>query len=559
MGLGGAGGIAAHVLTEAGLDVVALEAGPRLDPTQVVFDELGNERRQRLSEPKSLGEGPTWRPDERTPAVPAPWATMMVNALGGSTLHYAGLSMRFLPWNFESRRRVTDRYGASALPHGSSVADWPVTYEELEPHYDAVEYAIGVSGSAGDNRFEGPRAREYPMRPLRRSGWNDLTADAARSLGWHPFAAPAALNSEPYNGNPECTYCGFCDGNCCYRNAKGSTDASVIPRAEATGNLRVEVAARVVRIEVDGDGLVCGVTYVKDGRERFQAGCSVLLGAFTYENTRLLLLSTSKAYPRGLSNNHGRVGADFTVHVIPRVFGVFPGRRLNAFSGPWTQATCVDDWNADNFDHAEVGFVGGGMLAASGELKPIATAIGPPPPGVPAWGSDWKRWLKEHGQSVAYASGQFDSLTYDSNRLDLDPAARDPYGRPVVRITLGLGENERRGAAFLRDRLAEWLLAAGASETWSAEDYIVEARHCYGGTRMGDAPESSVVDRFGFSHEAPNLGVIGASVFPTAGGHNPTLTLQALTWRTAQHLVENWAARARDRADSAPGPRPDRD
>jgi gluconate 2-dehydrogenase alpha chain len=235
--------------------------------------------------------------------------------------------------------------------------------------------------------------------------------------------------------------------------------------------------------------------------------------------------------------------------VIPRVFGVFPGRRLNAFSGPWTQATCVDDWNADNFEHSELGFVGGGMLAASHELKPIGTAIGPPPPGVPRWGSEWKRWLREHAQSVAYASGQFDSLTYDANRLDLDPVARDPHGEPVVRITLELGENERRGAAFLRERLSEWLVAAGASETWTAEDYIVEARHCYGGTRMGDDPDSSVVDRFGFSHEAPNLGVIGASVFPTAGGHNPTLTLQALTWRTAQHLVERWPQRARDRAD----------
>jgi gluconate 2-dehydrogenase alpha chain len=224
------------------------------------------------------------------------------------------------------------------------------------------------------------------------------------------------------------------------------------------------------------------------------------------------------------------------------VYGLFPGRRLNLFNGLWAQATCLEDWNADNFDHAGLGFVGGAMLAAPQEAKPIAAASAPLPERVPRWGSSWKSWLAEHAQSIGYVTAQFDSLTYETNSLDLDPTVVDANGVPVVRVTLALQENEHRGYDFMLDRLRRWLVAAGAAETWHGPGRIIEGRHCYGGTRMGDIPETSVVDRYGFSHEVPNLGIIGASTFPTAGGSNPTLTVQALAWRTAQRLADNWSA-----------------
>jgi gluconate 2-dehydrogenase alpha chain len=541
IGLGGAGGIAAHVLTRAGLEVVALEAGPRVPSAAAALDELRNDVLGWLAQPKAMHEVPTWRASVSEDAGPSPWPMLMVNAVGGSTVHYPGLSIRLQPWNFESRSRVVGRYGAGAIPEGSTLADWPLGYGELEPFYAAVERAIGVAGGPG-NAFEGSRSREYPLPPLRRTGWTDLTAAAAERLGWHPFPAPAAINSEPHGGNPECTYCGFCSSNGCYRNAKGSTDLTVIPRAEATGLLRVETSARVTRIDTDSEGRVSGVGYVQEGRTSFQPARAVLLGAFTYENTRLLLLSMSKAYPNGLANNHGQVGKHFMAHVTPVAFGLFPGRKLNLFSGPWAQATCVDDWNADNFDHSQAGFVGGAMLTAAHELKPIAAASAPLPPGVPSFGARWKAWLKENAQSVGSAVAQVENLSYEESFLDLDPVTKDPYGVPVVRVTHRVRENERRGSDFMRGKLEAWLREAGASETWSSEAPFVEARHCYGGTRMGDDPESAVVDRFGFSHEAPNLGVLGASTFPTTGGHNPTLTVQALAWRTAQHLVDEWSS-----------------
>jgi gluconate 2-dehydrogenase alpha chain len=553
VGLGAAGGIAAHVLTRAGLDVVALEAGPRLYASQMTMDEVRNDGRGWMSEPKSRGEVPTWRLDgSRVTEM------LMVNAVGGTSIHYHAWSLRFPPWQFEARSRALDRYGPAAIGDDSTLADWPISYADLEPFYDRTEYAIGVSGRAGNlrgalqaggNPFEGPRSRSFPMPPVRPAGWSSMMADAARSLGWHPFPAPAAINSEPYDGRPACAYCGFCTGNGCYLGAKGSTNVTVIPHAEATGRLRIEASARVTRINVDADGLATGVTYVQDGREHVQNARVVLLAALVYENTRLLLLSRSPRFPDGLSNNHGQVGQHYMAHISVRRYGTFSGRRLNLLHGAsGAQGTCVDDWNDDNFDHAGLGFIGGGMFTAIQEERPIGMMSQLPPPGVPRWGSAWKAWALPHAQSTAHVGAELWNLPYASNFMDLDPVVKDPYGLPVVRVTHRIGDNERRAVPFLSDKLRVWLEAAGATQTWPLDHIRLESRHPFGGTRMGLDPATSVVDRYGFSHEVPNLGVLGASNFPTTGGHNPTLTLQALSWLTAQHLVDHFATRSRGTA-----------
>ena len=557
VGLGAAGGIAAHVLTQAGLDVVALEAGPRLDPGTMTLDEIRNDVRNWMSEPKSRGEMPTWRVDGSQVTD-----MLMVNAVGGTSVHYHAWSLRLPPWQFRARSRVLERYGPAAIPEDSTLADWPLSYAELEPFYDQTEYAIGVSGKAGNlrgerqpggNPFEGSRAREFPMPPVRPAGWSTMMADAAHGLGWHPYPAPAAVNSEPYNARPACTYCGFCASNGCYIGAKGATNVNVIPWAEASGHLRIETAARVTRVNVDDDGLASGVTYVKDGVVQQQPARVVLLSALVYENTRLLLLSGSSRFPAGLSNNHGQVGQHYMAHVSARRYGVFADRRLNRLNGSsGGQGTCVDDWNDDNFDHADLGFIGGGMLTAIQEEHPIQMVSQAPPPGFRRWGSAWKAWTMDHAQSTAVVSSEVWNLAYRANAMDLDPLRNDPFGTPVVRVTHRIGDNERRAVAFLTEKLRAWLEAAGASRTWSLDHIRLESRHPFGGTRMGSDPATSVVDRYGFSHEVPNLGVLGASNFPTTGGHNPTLTLQALSWWTAQHLVDEFAARSRGAAAATP-------
>jgi len=538
VGLGATGSVAAHVLTAAGVRVLALEAGPRLTAEMMSNDEIRNDVDGWMSAPKAASEVPTLRLDPADEAHPSWWPTLMVNGVGGTTIHYPAASFRLLPWNFRSRSAVEERYGEEVIPDDSTLADWPLSYAELEPFYDRVERAIGVSGSTGADPFAGPRTNPYPMPPLRRSGWNTLTEDAARRLGWHPYPTPAAINSRPYSGRPACTYCGYCTGSGCHVAAKGSPDVNLIPVAEATGLLDVRTSARVTRLEVDPlrPDRVSGVRYVVDGQERMATARVVVLSTFTYENVRLLLLSASAQHPRGLANGTGQVGAHFIPHVTPSVLGLFPGRRLNLFTGTWGQSTVVDDWNGDNFDHSGLGFIGGGALIAANEVHPIALSA-QVPPTVPRWGSRWKRWVAENAQAIGSAVAQFESLPYRENRLDLDPSAVDAYGVPRVRITYRAGENERRGAAFMRARMREWLQAAGAHETWTNDEIHVEGRHVYGGTRIGRDPKTSPLDPRGFAHDVPNLTVLGGSTFVSSGGHNPTLTAQALAWRTAEEIL----------------------
>ncbi|MBN9623354.1 MAG: hypothetical protein J0H06_10430, partial [Actinobacteria bacterium] len=264
----------------------------------------------------------------------------------------------------------------------------------------------------------------------------------------------------------------------------------------------------------------------------------VILATYTYENSRLLLLSRSRAFPDGLANNGGEVGRHFSTHCFLADFGLFPGRKTNLWSGTGAQATAVDDFNGDNFDHAGLGFVGGSVMMACHEIRPMLNHR-LLPPSVPRWGAARKQWLRENFESIGFAYALPDALTYEDHDLTLDPSVRDPYGVPVVRVTYRLRDNERRQAEFLAGRLDRWMLEAGAaSESWHSPIGVSPvSTHAYGGTRMGTDPAASVVDPWGFAHEVPNLAVAGASCFPGGGGVNPTETVEALTWRTVDRLL----------------------
>jgi gluconate 2-dehydrogenase alpha chain len=541
IGLGAAGSIAASRLAAAGLRVVALEAGRRLSSADFPPDEIRNDVRNWLGRDKYNHEIPTVRRHAGQEATRPSQANLMMNGVGGTKHHATGQSYRLLPWNFASRSRTIERYGAEAIPHGSTVADWPLSYEDLEPYYGRVEDLYGVSGATGANPFEGPRVDPYPLAPLRSTGWTELMGDAARTLGWHPFPAPAAIRSAEYRGLPSCRYCGQCSLNGCWADAKGVASLSGLPEAEASGNLEVLTGATVLEIGTDRDGLVTGVTYTDDTDTWIQPARVVLLATYVYENVRLLLLSRSHAHPDGLGNQHGRVGRDFMTHSISYFYGLFPGRDINGFSGTAAQASAVDDFNADNFDHTGLGFIGGSLLQAPMEKK-LLNFVRATPPGVPRWGSAWKAWLAHNLRSVAMVWIQAEQLAYETNMLDLDPVVRDRRGRPVIRATYDFGANEQRLIAYLRDNAETWLHSAGASETWhTPAEPIAVSSHAYGGTRLGHDPETSVLDAWCMAHGAPNLGVLGASCFPTTGGVNPTETVEAMAWRTADHIVDRWS------------------
>jgi gluconate 2-dehydrogenase alpha chain len=550
VGLGAAGGYAALALTKAGVNVVALEAGPRLNATDFPSDEIRNDIRAWMSRYKAAKEIPTWRPNPSVPAAQTGIQILMMNAVGGTSIHYGMEQWRLDPWNFKTRSRTIARYGAGMIPSNSTLADWPIGYGDLERYYDKVEYDMGASGKAGNlrgkkveggNPFEGPRRREYPLPPLRWSGWNEMMNAAAKSLGWHPWPGPAAIRSRAYKSLPGCQYCGFCTSNGCHTDAKGSTFLTAIAEAERTKRLHVVPLARATKVTTDRHGRATGVTYLKGGKKYFQPADVVLVATYTYENTRLLLLSKSKAFPKGLSNTHGQVGKHYISHLFGGANGIIPGRQLNRFSGPGAQRVSLDDWNGDNFDHTGLGFIGGGVMDSRMENKPIGASRSTPP-SVPRWGGAWKDWIKKNGNSVGDAFGQMESLAYEDNYLDLDPKVKDPQGFPVVRVTFDLHEQEKLRHAYVVAKCQEWLKTAGATETWISFPALPIAvnSHAYGGTRMGNDPDTSVVDKWSISHEVPNLGILGASTFPTTGGYNPTLTVEALAWRTADHIVKNW-------------------
>jgi gluconate 2-dehydrogenase alpha chain len=555
VGLGAAGGVAVLPLARAGLRVAGIEAGTWMDPHKDFHpDEIYNNVRGMVTTgDKIRREAPTFRTDANQKAQrggPSP----MMNAVGGTSIHYHAQSWRLKPWDFKTVSEVKRRYSASHLPHGSTLEDWPLSYEEIEPFYDTVEYEIGVSGKAGNirgvldatgNVYEGPRQREYPMPPLRTTDYLEHMKAAARSLGWKPFHSPAAINSQPRNGRGACGYHGYCDRGGCHLQAKNSTCFTTIPAALQTKRLTIFDRAQVTRIISDNMGKVAGVQYTREGKEYFQPAKAVLVGSYTYENVRLLLLSKSKPYPNGLGNNHGQVGKHYFGHWDAQagagVNALFP-MDLNLWYGAiLSQGVVVDEWADDSFDHSGLGFIGGASMTAYMEKHPIAAAAGQTFGQAPEWGSKWKTWIHENAGRTASAYIQANSFPYENTYLDLDPDARDPLGDPVIRVTSGPKENERSAALYAQDRMEQWFKAAGAVAVSKGNPVGPRlSTHTYGGTRMGDNPDTSVVDKWGFSHEAPNLGLLGGSVFGTSGARNPTLTIQALAWRTADRLVKAW-------------------
>ena len=554
VGMGAAGGVAALPLARAGLEVIGLEAGGWLAPGDFAPDELRNNfRGWPQSVQKANREVPTHRRSAGAPYSPRPVVHPMMNAVGGTSVHYWAQSWRLNPWDFKVVSATTSRYGASRIPKGATVEDWPFGLEELEPYYDKVEHEVGVSGQAGNimgkqdprgNIFEGARARDYPMPPLRGTEFTAMMAAAAKTIGLHAFPGPAAINSQIREGRSGCMYHGWCDRGGCHVSAKSSTNVSTIPKALATKRLAVVTGAHVKRVEVDAKGRVTGVSYSKDGHDYFQPAHAVLLGGYVYENVRLLLLSKSRMFPAGLSNNHGQVGRHYFSHnQAASVLALFPS-NINNWYGLPAQGVGVDNWADDNFDHAGLDFIGGVNLWVMSQRRPIAAASTSTFGKAKGWGSDWKSFVMQNADRTHRAYMQKTTLPYEDNYLDLDPDVKDPLGDPVIRITADLKDNEKRVAMFAADKMVEWYKAAGAIAIEKTDvGTMGVTTHAYGGTRMGDNSQTNVVDRWGFSHEAPNLGMVGASVMGTSGSRNPTLTVQALAWRTAQHLAETWKDR----------------
>ena len=558
VGVGAVGGILAAELGKAGMKVIGLERGPRLVTADFApLDELRYFQRQDLR-PNVKRQPVTWRPNPNARAKPLPILNYG-NQAGGGTVHYGALSWRFHEDDFRARTHTIDKYGASAIPEGSSLADWPVSYADLEPFYDRAEYDLGVSGKAGNlqgrkidggNVFEAPRNREYPLPALLLDQSATLFEGGARKLGYHPFSSPRAILSHPYEGRPSCSYCGFCQAFGCHIGAKSSILVTKLPEADATGNFKLVTGAMSYRVNSDNSGRVTGVSYWgPGGSDNTVEAEIVILAPFIYDNTRLLLLSKTAKFPNGLANSTGQVGKHLMAHIGNRVFAAFDDEFVNVYMGPSAQKHSLDDFNADNFDHSGLGFLRGAQISvgpADLEGGPIGAAMSmTPPPGTPRWGAAYRDFISKYFARHAALVAQTENLPYADSTIDLDPGVRDQYGLPAPRLTYDWRRpNELARVEFLAQKLEAIGHAMGATHVWrSPLGAGAPGAHHEGGTRMGADPKTSVVNRYGQTWDIPNLFVIGSSTFPTMSGFNPTLTIQALAYMSADAIVKRYKSK----------------
>jgi gluconate 2-dehydrogenase alpha chain len=541
VGVGGVGGFIAPVLAKAGLKVVGLEAGPwwRLDDFQP--DELGATYYCRAGMgPKFNQEIPRWRRNACEPTRPLTFSLgRMMNGVGGSVIHYGAWLRRFPPQSFRRRSDALERWGAGIFPAGSTVADWPVSYDELRPCFDEIERIVGIGGDE-DNVFLAHDA-PYPLPPTRPFRMGELFKEAARGLGLHPHHCPVGMTTRAYHGAPEMTYTAWNNGFGSWSGDKWHPGLTSVREALATGNFDLRAGCRVTRIITDGDGRAHGVEY-RDalGRPQVQRADTVILAAYTFENVRLLFLSADAKHPAGLGNATGQLGKHFMTKMFPHVDGYFPDVVFNRHTGPAAQAVILDDYLDASFDCGAHGFLGGSTLGAENQFLPIQISRESLPPDVPRWGQGYKDHLRQW-QHWAVVRMQPEALACEANFLDLDPHHRDRsgLGLPVVRVTYDLQPNEHRLAEFMEGKCDEILRAMGATRTWRGPRFTgAGSSHDLGGCRMGGDPAASVVDRNLQVHDTPGLYVFSGAVFPTGAGVNPTLTLWALSLWAARGLVD---------------------
>jgi gluconate 2-dehydrogenase alpha chain len=497
----------------------------------------------------------TWRPNANARATPLRTLNYG-NQAGGGTVHYGAVSWRFHEDDFRARSHTIERYGAKAIPADSTLADWPLSYADLEPFYDRAEYDLGVSGKAGNlegkkvaggNPFEAPRKRDYPLPPLRRDQSGVIFEDAARKLGYQPFASPHAIISQDYKGRQGCTYCGFCQGFGCYNGAKSSTLVTKVPEADATGNFKLITLAMVYRVNSDNSGRATGVSYYgPDGSDNTIEADLVILAPFIYDNTRLLLLSKTAKFPGGLANSSGQVGKHIMAHVGAKIYAAFDDRYVNNYMGPNAQKNSFDEFNADNFDHKDVGFIRGSNIAvatANLEGGPIAAALSlNPPRGIPSWGAQYRDFFAKYFARHVAIISETENLPYADQTIDLDPDVRDAWGLPAPRVTYDWHRpNEVTQVAFIQKKMEELARVMGAAHIWRAPlSGGQPGPHPQGGTRMGSDPKTSVVNRYSQSWDIPNLFIVGSSTNPSMSGFNPTLTIQALAYMSADAIVNRY-------------------
>ena len=535
IGSGAGGAAAAWALTQRGIACTVLEAGPWYDPAtdyrldrpdweQAGFPEkIPTAGRQTFAPLQPLL--PEWDDlrswnrirgrkiagDQRSPQG----GYKHVVGVGGSTLYFTGEYHRL------NRRamRMRSEYGVAA--------DWPLSYDDLEPHYLRAETLVGTSGGAPDARR--PRSAPYPLPPLPMSLASRTLQAGHAKLGYGFAPNPLAVLSEPYDGRPDCNFCGNCNRGC-PRGDKGSADLTFLRHAVATGLCRVIPHAEVRELVIARDGRIAEAIHTDAAGALHRARAEVfVLAAGAIETPRLLLNS-------GAGGDNGQVGRNFMETLGWTSIGLHPD-PIGSHRGHPSDGICWDFNDPDALDGIPGGFrLSPGTAEANlvGPINYAARVVG-------GWGADHRRRMKDSfGRALALSSFG-ESLPGPGSFVDLDPVARDAQGYPKARIHSFLADGELHRMRRMREVIRQVLEASGAGDIFEESGTYDEfgSSHVFGTCRMGTSPEDSVTDSFGRCHAHPNLRIADASLFPSSGGgESPSLTIAALSIRSMEHLAK---------------------
>lgn len=574
VGLGWTGSILAMELAEAGLQVLALERGEDRDTVPDfayprMIDELKYGIRLKLMN-RPADSTLTIRRSLQETALPyrVLGSFLPGNGVGGAGVHWNGHTWRALPEELRLRSYVTEKFGAKVIGPDLTIADWGVTYDELEPYFDRFEYVCGISGQAGNlggqtqaggNPFEGPRKRAYPLPPLPTLLNGKMFGDAAKAMGYHPFPLPSANLSDTWTNEygmqlGPCNFCGFCERFGCINYSKSAPQTCILGALKHKPNFSYRTRAEVIRVELSADRKTAtGVTYVDDqGEEVFQPADLVILAAYQFYNVHLLLLS-GIGKPYVAETGEGVVGKNYAYQMSGGTSLFFKNVNFNPFVGAGSSAMVIDDFSMNQVDFGREGFIGGSYIS-SGQFNGRPIASMPLPPGTPAWGAGWKQGIKDwYGHSMSIGS-HGSNMSYRDCYLDLDPTYRNKYGQPKLRMTFDWKPNDIRMTQFMRSKIEA--IARSMNPTHWASGYKGEGAHYdvrpyqtthnVGGAIMGTDPTQSAVNRYLQSWDVHNVFVMGSSAFPQNLQYNPTGTVGALAY---------WSARA-IRQDYLKNPRP---
>jgi len=500
IGSGAGGGTLAHELTQAGIECVLLEAGPYLKNEDYENNEWEAFHQMAWLDPRTTSG--SWRIAKDFPTLPA-W---IVKAVGGTTTHWSGATPRFKDYEFKARTTYGDVPGASLL-------DWPITLEEMAPYYDRAEIAMGSTHRHGRPAL--PANNNYKV-----------FANGAERVGYKLYATgPYATNAEPYDGRPASVQDGFnFQGD--KSGAKWSIMVREIPRALETGLLDLRPDSHVVRITHDASGKADAVIYADaEGNLHRQSAKVVCLAGNSIESPRLLLMSDSGMFPHGLANSSDQVGRNYMRHMTGSVYARFD-KPVHMFRGE-TMAGII----ADEAQHKpDRGFVGGYYMETISLGPSFLAAFAEPG----AWGPDFAKLMDAYANTAGmWIVGE--DMPQATNRITLNTTVRDKWDLPVPNVHFDDHPNDVAMRTYAYEHAEKLYEAVGATGHHRTPPY--PSTHNLGTCRMSERAEDGVVDRWGRTHDVPNLFVSDGSVMTTGAAANPTLTIVALAMRQAEYLA----------------------